>query len=99
MTDTDIHSCGYFCDRPLCIKAQRDELRNKMFSEQAVKTYEPVIDRTMAVRIATQLGWEPKREWVCLTNEEIYEAVENSNSVLVKDMARAIEAKLKEKNT
>ena len=39
MTDTDIHSCGYYCDRPLCIKAQRDELRNKMFSDQAVKTY------------------------------------------------------------
>ena len=58
-----------------------------------------VIDRTMAVRIATQLGWEPKREWVELSDEEIYEAVENSNSVLVKDMARAIEAKLKEKNT
>ena len=36
---TDIHSCGYYCDRPLCIKAQRDELRNKMFSDQAVKTY------------------------------------------------------------
>ena len=40
----------------------------------------------------------PKKEWVGLTDEEIYEAVENSNSVLVKDMARAIEAKLKEKN-
>lgn len=59
---------------------------------------DPVIDRTMAVRIATQLGWGPKREWINLTDEEIYEAVENSNSVLVKDMARAIEAKLKEKN-
>ena len=22
----DIHSCGYFCDRPACIKAQRDML-------------------------------------------------------------------------
>jgi hypothetical protein len=40
-----------------------------------------------------------KKEWVGLTDDEIYEAVENSNSVLVKDMARAIEAKLKEKNT
>ena len=60
---------------------------------------EPVIDKSMAKRIATQLGWEPKREWVELSDEEIYEAVENSNSVLVKDMARAIEAKLKEKNT
>ena len=41
----------------------------------------------------------PQREWLGLTDDEIYEAVENSNSVLVKDMARAIEAKLKEKNT
>jgi len=22
-----IHTCNYFCDRPSCIKAQRDELR------------------------------------------------------------------------
>jgi hypothetical protein len=27
---TDIHSCSYYCDRPACIKAQRDELRDKM---------------------------------------------------------------------
>ena len=40
----------------------------------------------------------PEREWVGLTDDEIYEAVENSNSVLVKDMARSIEAMLKEKN-
>jgi hypothetical protein len=39
MIDYDIHSCGYYCDRPACIKAQRDELRQKLFSDQAVKTY------------------------------------------------------------
>jgi len=39
MSDTDIHSCGYYCDRPDCIKAQRDELRDKLFEGQAVKTY------------------------------------------------------------
>ena len=39
-----------------------------------------------------------KDEWLGLTDDEIYEAVENSNSVLVKDMARSIEAMLKEKN-
>ena len=27
---TDIHSCSLYCDRPECIKAQRDELRDKM---------------------------------------------------------------------
>jgi hypothetical protein len=39
MSDTDIHSCGYYCERHACIKTQRDELRNKLFSDQAVKTY------------------------------------------------------------
>jgi hypothetical protein len=31
---TDIHSCGYYCDKPLCIKAQRDELRDKLFAKK-----------------------------------------------------------------
>jgi len=39
MSDYDIHSCGYYCDRFACIKAQRDELRDKLFEGQAVKTY------------------------------------------------------------
>ena len=29
----NVHTCSYFCDRPDCIKAQRDELRQKL--EQA----------------------------------------------------------------
>ena len=61
---------------------------------------DPVIDRTMAVRIATQLGWEPKREWVGLTNAEVNmfsAGCNNGNSV--QDSIRKAEAKLKEKNT
>jgi hypothetical protein len=27
---TDIHSCSYYCDKPQCIKAQRDELRERL---------------------------------------------------------------------
>lgn len=27
---TDIHSCSYYCDRPECIKRQRDELRDRL---------------------------------------------------------------------
>lgn len=27
---TDVHSCSYHCDRPECIKAQRDELRDRL---------------------------------------------------------------------
>jgi hypothetical protein len=26
----NIHSCSYYCHRPACIKAQRDELRDKL---------------------------------------------------------------------
>ena len=25
----DLHTCSYYCDKPECIKAQRDELRAK----------------------------------------------------------------------
>jgi len=39
MNDTDIHSCGYYCDRHACIVAQRNELRDTLFEGQAVKTY------------------------------------------------------------
>ena len=39
MSDYDIHSCGYYCDRHACILRQRDELRDKLFEGQAVKTY------------------------------------------------------------
>lgn len=36
MSDYDIHSCGYYCDRPLCVKAQRDELREKLLTKEWV---------------------------------------------------------------
>jgi hypothetical protein len=102
MSDYDIHSCGYYCDRPACIKRQRDELRDKLFEGQAVKTYsggkpnytqpieqEPTID-----------GWplysglpSPKKEWVGLTAQDL-------NEVGAKNIIGAIwaDAKLKEKN-
>ncbi len=34
MTD-DIHSCSYYCDQPECIRAQRDELRDRLEVMQA----------------------------------------------------------------
>lgn len=27
---TEVHSCSYHCDRPECVKAQRDELRSRL---------------------------------------------------------------------
>ena len=62
---------------------------------------EPVIDKSAAVRIATSLGWEPKRTWRWLTDEEIYEAwdtiIEEPKQAI--QFAYNIQAKLKEKNT
>ena len=59
---------------------------------------DPVIDRTMAVRIATQLGWEPKREWVGLTDEEILAIYDACDDWEWHVYERMLEAKLKEKN-
>jgi hypothetical protein len=66
---------------------------------------DPVIDKSMAKRIATQLGWEPKREWVALTDDEVDDIgcdfatlggdIESKNWFA---FYLAIEAKLKEKN-
>jgi hypothetical protein len=58
----------------------------------------------MDTRIATQLGWEPKREWQGLTENEKEllwdEAVEGQEHFCSQygNFADALEAKLKEKN-
>jgi len=31
----DIHSCSYYCDRPACVKEQRDELRQRVAELEA----------------------------------------------------------------
>jgi hypothetical protein len=39
-----IHSCSYYCDRPDCIKAQRDELRSRLAQpEQEPVAWEDVL--------------------------------------------------------
>ena len=58
---------------------------------------EPVIDKSAAIRIATALGWEPKRTWVGLTDEDWVEIFGNSRTIGA--AVRNTEAKLKEKNT
>lgn len=63
---------------------------------------EPVIDKSAAIRIATALGWEPRREWQGLTVAQIEEAFQQSAGADEDThirFARAIEAKIKEKNT
>ena len=58
---------------------------------------DPVIDRTMAVRIATQLGWEPKREWINLTVQE-REKLRDEYGDNPSGLISAVQMMLKEKN-
>lgn len=49
---TDIHSCSYYCDRPKCIKAQRDELRDKLAQPAPHTEQEPVaLDLSHIIRL------------------------------------------------
>lgn len=66
---------------------------------------EPVIDKSAAIRIATALGWEPKREWVGLTDVEWMNIVNKDQAwfgqrpdEVAHEVAKLVEAKLKEKN-
>ena len=64
----------------------------------------PVIDESAAKRIATALGWEPKRTWVGLTELEKAEITnlkwwDWEDTFDIDGFIKAIEAKLKEKNT
>ena len=71
--------------------------------EREAEKQEPVIDKTAAIRIATALGWEPKREWVGLTDKEIQDSswhhFVTNQWPTVHMVVRKLEAKLKEKNT
>jgi hypothetical protein len=54
---TDIHSCSYYCDKPQCIKAQRDELRERL---AIIKSY-PAKDNPPQ---------SPQRTWVGLDYQD-----------------------------
>ena len=56
-----------------------------------------VKDKAAAVYALRQALAQPKREWVGVTYDEVYEFVCTTDSYI--NLARAIEAKLKEKNT
>ena len=87
--------CG--CDSKAWCKVERNAALDKM-AENAREIgldYEPVIDKSAAIRIATALGWEPKREWAGLTESEIIMC----SSISILRFYDAIETKLREKNT
>ena len=54
---TDVHSCSYYCDRPECIKAQRDELRERLAQpeQESQRQWRGLTDEDIA-EIAEKLG-------------------------------------------
>lgn len=57
-----IHSCGYHCDRPECIKAQRDELRDKFVAREWQGL---TFDEQEMLRLCPHFGPSPARnEWI-----------------------------------
>jgi len=42
--DTDIHSCSMWCEKPGCIKAQRDQMRDEFAHPQVPLTEEEIDD-------------------------------------------------------
>lgn len=59
----EIHSCSYFCDKPACIKRQRDELRDKLYAAQPVT--QPLTDEQ-----AKMLWKSAHNLWVDSKNNE-----------------------------
>ena len=71
-----------------------------LYTSPPKREQEPVIDKSAAIRIATSLGWTPKREWQGLTDEEIDEGQRQSwvEKQAFESAVWWAEAKLKEKN-
>lgn len=43
MTDIQVHSCSYYCHRPECIKAQRDEFRDGLEGDKDGERYRSLV--------------------------------------------------------
>ena len=86
-------------DRPYIEKSKQAITALRQALEQPAQQQEPVIDKSAATRIATALGWEPKREWVGLTMEDKKRILESDFGGSRLDCMDEAEKILKEKNT
>lgn len=64
MSDYDIHTCSYYCDRPACILRQRNELRDKLFeeirtSERSIQTSDTKPAESSQPWVKTYSGGKP----------------------------------------
>lgn len=60
----EIHSCSYYCDKPECIKTQRDELRERFGGMNDGKLMQQALEALRAVREAPASKDEIQRAWI-----------------------------------
>lgn len=87
---TYIHSCGYHCDKPGCIKAQRDDLVKKFIVNAREPLTEEEIDALMPEAdgtAETNKVWNKNGDFPYLE----YDEVDAWSKPLVILIARAIE--------
>lgn len=51
MTAETIHTCSYYCERPECIRRQRDELRDRMEAALAQQPVPPSVPEQKKLRV------------------------------------------------
>lgn len=86
-------------DWDFCYQEDEHDDDMEMWHKQPLYAHPQVIDKSAATRIATALGWEPKREWVGLTMEDKKRILESDFGGSRLDCMDEAEKILKEKNT
>lgn len=76
-----------------------EELEKAQQRREAERVQEPVIDKSAAVRIATALGWEPKREWKTLTDAQYQDILKQTEGCGHLAFYHLIDKALREANT
>ena len=88
------------CDPDMAIVALRDALSEqaaqKQIPEQLAKYVAALVSGTHEI---SSVSIRPKRGWIGLTNKDVYECEPKTDWYDSVEFARAIETKLKEKNT
>jgi hypothetical protein len=84
---TDIHSCSLYCERPGCIRAQRDELRDAVAAQAQPAHPEPVVWQVIEYDPDNEI----KKRWVECTEWEAKNVYKSDHvRALYTDCARQV---------
>lgn len=84
----DIHSCSYYCARPECIKAQRDELRDRLEAQSRITTAQV----EQIKRLASLLETRVRAVYVLADDDEDRESLNDDVAETSADLRAALDA-------